>query len=374
LRILSTGTLIAFSTTCAPSVPASARLRAIQVQLTPVVAATSGAAITGAVDSAIADAFAPAGSAPVFGAPGMMRVNLLPEDEQRGRIPEAFEALNYVDRPGGRLPTRPERDWSVWIDGRGTRWVRDDNTNEVRSTQLNVTAGISRKLTPDALIGLIAGYENFRYDVPGLDGNLKGNGWTVGLYGAWRLAPQVRIDGTVAWSNVNYDGTAGASNGGVINGTSTGAFTGNRWLASVGVTGVYQSSGVILEPSARVYVLGESQAAWVDSVGLEQAARQFYIGRASVGGKLSYPLPATADLSITPYAGIYSDYRFSKDDAEPVDIANLGIKDGLSGRVVSGFTVTNKLGATLTLSGELGGLGWTDQRLWSASARGVMPF
>jgi len=239
---------------------------------------------------------------------------------------------------------------------------------------LNVTAGISRKLTPDALIGLIAGYENFRYDVPGLDGNLKGNGWTVGLYGAWRLTPQVRVDGTVAWSNVNYDGTAGASNGGVINGTSTGAFTGNRWLASGGVTGVYQSSGVILEPSARVYMLGERQAAWIDSVGLEQAARQFYIGRASVGGKLSYPLPATADLSITPYAGIYSDYRFSKDDAEPVDVANLGIKDGLSGRVVSGFTVTNKLGATLTLSGELGGLGWTDQHLWSASARGVMPF
>jgi hypothetical protein len=83
---------------------------------------------------------------------------------------------------------------------------------------------------------------------------------------------------------------------------------------------------------------------------------------------------ATADLSITPYAGIYSDYRFSKDDVAPVDIANLGIKDGLSGRVVSGFTVTNKLGAALTLSGELGGLGWTGQRLWSASARGVMPF
>jgi len=56
-------------------------------------------------------------------------------------------------------------------------------------------------------------------------------------------------------------------------------------------------------------------------------------------------------------------------------LPNLGIKDGgCRGAWCPGFTVTNKLGATLSFNGELGGLGWTDQRLWSANVRGVMPF
>jgi hypothetical protein len=93
-----------------------------------------------------------------------------------------------------------------------------------------------------------------------------------------------------------------------------------------------------------------------------------------VGGKLSYPLPATAGLSFTPYVGAYSDYRQSNDNAAPVDIANLGVKDGLSGRIVTGFTFMSQQRATLAIGAELGGLGLTNQSLWSANARGVVPF
>jgi hypothetical protein len=372
-RITSTGTnisLVSFS--CVPSIPASARLRAMQVQLTPQVAMTSGAAITGAIDTAIADAFSSSALAPVSGGPGAVRFNLQPAADERERIPAAFDALNYVDRPGPRA-RRPERDWSVWVDGRGTRWVNDDGANEVRSTQINVTAGLSRKLGPDALVGLVMGYEDFRYDVASLDGNLKGHGWTVGAYGALRFSPQMRVDGTLAWSKVNYEAIAGISNT-AINGTANGVFSGDRLLASTGLTGIYPSSGFILEPSARIYVLWERQAAWTDSLGVEQAERELYIGRASVGGKLSYPLPATAGVSLTPYVGAYSDYRLSKDNAAPVDIANLGVQDGLSGRIVTGFTFTSLRGATLAVGAELGGLGLTNQSLWSASVRGVLPF
>ena len=373
-EIISAGPQISISAVCRPGVAVSQALRAMQVQLTPQIAMTSGAAITGAIDAAIADAFSSSVLAPISGGPGAIRFNLQPAADDRERVPAAFEALNYVDRPGQRPPVRrPERDWSVWVDGRGTRWINDDGANEVRSTQINVTAGLSRKLGPDALVGLVMGYEDFRYDVASLDGNLKGHGWTVGAYGALRITPQMRVDGTLAWSKVNYDAVAGQSSN-AINGTASGIFSGDRLLASTGLTGVYPSSGFILEPSARVYVLWERQAAWTDSIGIEQAAREFYIGRASVGGKLSYPLPATAGVSLTPYVGAYSDYRLSKDNAAPVDIVNLGVKDGLSGRIVTGFTLMSRQGATLALGAELGGLGLTNQSLWSASARGVVPF
>jgi hypothetical protein len=42
--------------------------------------------------------------------------------------------------------------------------------------------------------------------------------------------------------------------------------------------------------------------------------------------------------------------------------------------VVTGFTLMSRQGATLAIGAELGGLGLTNQSLWSANARGVVPF
>ena len=365
--IVSTGPQISISATCRTGVLASTAARAMQLQLTPVVALASGAAITGAVDGAIADAFA-GSAAPFTGGPGFVRVNLASE---QNRVPEAFDALGYVDR--GRRAPAAERPWSAWIDARGTQWSEDNSVARVRSSQINVTAGIGHKLTPDVVVGLFMGYENFDYEVQTFDGTLKGSGWTTGAYAAWRIARHLRLDATVAWSNVNYDVSA-VTAAGAINGASAGAFDGGRGLGSVGITGIYPSSGFVFEPSVRAFALWERQKSWTDNTGQEQAARTFTIGRVSTGAKLSYPLPGTQNLAVTPYAGVYGDYRFSKDDALPVAVGTFGIADGLSGRVISGVALTNRQGATFTVGGELGGLGLADQRLWALNARGVLPF
>ena len=55
-----------------------------------------------------------------------------------------------------------ERESSVWADLRGTGWERDNNSaSDLSGNQLNVTSGVGRKLTPDLLVGIVAGYENF---------------------------------------------------------------------------------------------------------------------------------------------------------------------------------------------------------------------
>ncbi len=52
----------------------------------------------------------------------------------------------------------------------------------------------------------------------------------------------------------------------------------------------------------------------------------------------------------------------------------VGIKDGWSGRVTSGVTLkSGRAGPTLSLGGELGGLG-AGYDIWSANARADWPF
>jgi hypothetical protein len=116
---------------------------------------------------------------------------------------------------------------------------------------------------------------------------LKGNGWTVGSYLGWKLTSSIRFDAAVAYSGIGYDGTAG---------TAQGNFDGRRWLISSGLTGYYEGYGFDIEPSAKVYALWEHENAYTDSLGTDQADRNFSTGRASGGLKLSYPIASTATI------------------------------------------------------------------------------
>ncbi len=79
-------------------------------------------------------------------------------------------------------------------------------------------------------------------------------------------------------------------------------------------------------------------------------------------------------LSVAPYLGLYTDFRFSTTTALPVGVPFVGIKDGWSERVTSGVTVTkDRNGPSLSLGGELGGLG-AGYDIWSANARANWPF
>ena len=153
-----------------------------------------------------------------------------------------------------------------------------------------MTAGLGRKLTPDFLIGLVTGYEHFKYDVASLAGTLKGEGGTVGGYAAWRFTRELRWDAALAWSDIAYDATAG---------TATGSFTGHRWLVSTGLTGSYNVAAYILEPSSKVYVLWERESEWTDSLGTLQPERNFSAGRVATGGKLIYPW-VSGDMRVAP--------------------------------------------------------------------------
>jgi uncharacterized repeat protein (TIGR01451 family) len=391
------------------STPAdSLKLRALQVLVTPTVAQVSGQAISGAVDGAITEGFseggtlvAPRGSSVRFNFsadPGAVATDATPgatdpfasangsfarggrgfgsHPESPSRISDTFNALGYAG-PGKVSPLRvaEPREWFGWGEVRGAtldRWgslSTVPGATVVYGNQINLLAGLTRRITPNFLLGVLGGYETFDYRSDALLGRLKGGGWTVGAYLGWKITQDIRFDAAFAYSGIGYDGTAG---------TAAGSFNGNRWLVTTGVTGTYSSYGVQIEPSARVYALWERENAYTDTLGTLQTARDFATGRASGGVKLSYPFALSPTASLAPYVGLYGDYYFNSDSAGPAAVAAATIPagiviDGGSARGVGGMTAKFGNGAQIAVGAERSGIAG-NFGLWTYRARAAVPF
>ncbi|MCK9914034.1 Ig-like domain repeat protein [Microbacteriaceae bacterium K1510] len=371
----------------------SLKLRALQVIATKTVAQNSGAAITGAIDAAISEGFNDGGSLIMPGGSGI-RFNFSADPDQRSggslpdsasgyaqsqlpqsasRVDDALAAINRQVTPVKAPAFRhvEPKDWLLWADTRGSgidRW--GSSTPILYGSQINALLGLTRRVTPNFLVGALVGYETFDYRSDALSGRLKGDGWTVGSYLGWRFAPGLRFDAAAAYSGIGYDGTAG---------TATGNFSGHRWLVSSGLTGNYKTYGFDIEPSAKFYALWERQNAYTDSLGTPQADHAFFTGRASAGMKLSYPWLTNAAVMLAPYAGFYADYYFTGDDAAALalagtePLASTPLLDGWSARATGGLAARLGNEATVALGAELGGIGSTVQT-WTFRGRASLPF
>lgn len=386
------------------SVPTdSSRLRAMQIVATKTVSQISGQAISGAVDGAIADGFSddpqrvtPSGNG--------LRFNFAADDsgdttadartepqwpdrdgvsattpaatprvQATNRVDDAFSALAYAG--GAPAPSKAParlvpRDWQLWMDIRGSGLRGTSGTqNDLSGDQVNVTAGLTRKLTPDFLLGVFAGYENFHYSSDYLTAKLRGDGWTGGAYLGWRFWDRLRLDMAVAYTGLDYALTAG---------TAAASLPGQRLLVSGGVTGNYGVAGLALEPSLRVYALWEHQDGYTDTLGTTQTERNFSSGRVSAGLKATRPWLVTPEVAVAPYAGLYADYYFSKDATDTSGLADLAAAplvalDAWSARAISGVSLSFAHGPRLTLGGELGGLG-SDYTFWTAKGQASFAF
>jgi outer membrane autotransporter protein len=398
------------------AIPAdSIKLRQMQVAVTKVVAQNSGQAIAGAIDDAIENGFSDGGELITPSGNGMRfnfaadtdqssrtnRDNMVSEREtdmfakddtnplgqsgsgtahnprNRSRIDDAFTAMASSTMPTKARPvtTPAPKDWLLWADVRGSgidRWNSSPGTAQAQlyGWQVNTLVGLTRRLTPSFLIGVLGGYETFNYTSQDLNGKLKGDGWTVGSYLGWKLTSSIRFDLAVAYSGIGYDGTAGSAQGN---------FGGHRWLVASGFTGDYKIYGFTVEPSAKVYALWEHEDAYTDSLGTRQDERDFSTGRASGGVKLIYPFEWSESVALAPYVGLYGDYYFTYDNAADVvsadatPFASTPLLDGWSARLAGGLTAKLAGGSSIGLGAELGGIG-SDVEIWTFRARGTVPF
>lgn len=360
----------------------SANLHRMQFAVMPVVTNLSGQAISGAIDNAITAGFgggcqmvSPNGSGFTYcfdgDAPAQSRLatqqSNLTLDGQR--LEHDFAALGYASDPPATIKAsaapRPPRDWLVWIDVRGAEFRTTTVGSDVQGKQVNGTAGITRRLTPDFLVGVLGGYEHFDFTSQAYSGTLKGNGYTTGAYIGWRLASTVRFDASGAWSGFTAADTAGAA---------TGNFTGYRWFGSAGLTGSYAWEATVFEPSARVYMLREQEKAYTDSLGALQGSHTFDTGRGSAGVKVSHMFPAGPG-TLAPYLGLYGDYYFSRDDATttPAPTAVSPLLRGGAARATGGVAMMFGGGTQLSVGGEYSGIG-QNTRIWNLQLHGSVSF
>lgn len=360
----------------------SANLHRMQFAVMPVVTNLSGQAISGAIDNAISAGFGGGcqlispngagftycfdGDTPAQSSP-TTRESSLTLDGQR--LEHDFAALGYASDPPPTIKATPirsqPRDWLVWVDVRGAEFRSTTIGSDVQGKQINGAAGVTRRLTPDFLVGVLGGYEHFDFTSQAYSGTLKGNGYTTGAYVGWRLASTVRFDASGAWSGFTAADTAGSA---------TGNFSGYRWFGSAGLTGSYAWEATVFEPSARVYILREQEKAYTDSLGALQGSHTFDTGRGSAGVKVSHMFPAGVGM-IAPYLGFYGDYYFSRDDATttPALTAVTPLLKGGAARATGGVAMMFGGGTQLSVGGEYSGLG-QNARIWNLQVHGSVSF
>src|SRR5262249_46378733 len=103
-------------------------------------------------------------------------------------------------------------------------------------------------------------------------------------------------------------------------------------------------------------------------------------GAGHAGGVTGPEIYAKAELviasgseALAPYAGLYADYYFSRDDGPTDNLTTLLLLQGWSARVTGSVTATLAGGASLGAGGELGGIGSVNH-IWSWTVRGRLPF
>ena len=385
----------------------SIKLREMQISTTPVIAQAWGQTTAAAMDDAVSAGFggnpqslSPAGTGFTYyfndDAPAQRSADADQDSLRRylaspngsltspdGKSPDAksaaatdsvkrvnddFNALGYAGGMPTKAPPPPSstpHDWLAWVTVRGTDYFRGTFGDDLKGDQVDALIGLTRRISPNFVVGAFGGYERFDYSSQAFTARLKGDGWTAGAYLGWKLAPNLRLDAGAAWSDLFANDTAG---------TASGNFTGTRWLVNGGLTGTYPWQMLVLEPSARVFAIWERENAFTDSLGTVQAARNFETGRASVGAKAIYPFAwTTSTVALSPYAGLYADYYFSKDDAQTAGLTTVPLLQGFSARATGGVAASFAGGATLGAGGEFGGIG-SATHIWTWTARGRIPF
>jgi outer membrane autotransporter protein len=298
------------------------------------------------------------------------------------RVNDAFAAIDQQQMPK-KAPSKKfkeEKDWLFWVDIRGTGLNRLTSTTTAAGMtttaaplyglQVNALAGLTYRLRPNFLVGVVGGYETFNYTEQDINGKLTGDGWTIGSYLGWKITPTLRYDAAVTYSGIGYNGVAG---------TAQGNFNGNRWMVSTGLTGSYKAWGLIFEPSAKVYALWENEGAYVDSLGTAQGNHDFSTGRASGGLKVAYPFTWADSVLLVPYAGLFGDYYFNEDNAAAivlaggVPLASTPLLQGWSARATAGVNAKFENGMMVGAGVEYGGIG-SDFQTWTAKVKGQVPF
>ncbi|MEM1285867.1 MAG: autotransporter outer membrane beta-barrel domain-containing protein [Pseudomonadota bacterium] len=244
---------------------------------------------------------------------------------------------------------------NAWVRGTFTHYDGDAFSGDT----WNGVAGVDYLATDDVLIGVMGGYERGDFDFDTTDGAFEGAGYTAGVYVGARLSDSIVADAFLTHSWLDYDTQAG---------TATGSTDASRWLVSLNVAGQYDiADGVTLEPNVRVFYAHETQDGYTLSDATVVAANSIDSGRLSLGPRLRFLVAEDWTASVSAHG----EYDLSSEDQTDTTLPDF---DGLlSARLGLGLDGTFANGWTLSLSGDVSGIGSGDFLAYTGTGKIRIP-
>jgi outer membrane autotransporter protein len=342
----------------------SVKLQSMQKTATRAAALTWGSDLASAASSALDKALNPN---PVSGATNGPPP---PPDDPPEFLGGPMQLGNNPNRRLANAVPVSRQEWIAWTDVRGTgvqRGESSDASYDMKGQQIDFFAGLTHRASTFAY-GILGGYETFHYTSDVLAARLHGNAYSLGGYYGWRFAPNLRLEGTAAWSRITANNSAFDD---ITLTNVQGDFSGDRLLVGTAVIGTYGLHEFILEPEMRINGVWERDNSYTDSSGTLQDKRSFSEGRTSFGTKVSYPITVPG-VTLAPYVGAFADYYFSHDSSDTM-LPTTPLLDGWSARLSFGVGATLPSGLRLNAGGEFGGIG-NNTHLGTWMLQGQLPF
>ncbi len=279
----------------------------------------------------------------------------LPRDENGAQV--------YVAPVADLFPKQAPK-WNAWIKGNWTYYDGDDSSFDGHT--IDVLAGFDYKVGDTVVIGLLGGYGNTDFDTVagGTKGAFEADGYTVGPYIGVKLSDNVQFDALAAYTYSDYDNRVGVT---------TGDFIAHRVTVGAQLKGHWESNGFFIEPGVRVLYAEEDQDAYTDSAGVRQSSLTVKAGRISVGPRIGYVHKTPDGNIVKPWVSVRGEYDFSNQGNVPTS-GLPDLDDLVSARISAGVDATTRDGVSVSVQGDVSGLGSGEYTAYGGTARIDLPF
>jgi autotransporter-associated beta strand protein len=142
------------------------------------------------------------------------------------------------------VATEPEDRWGSFFTGSGqvARVGRTDNAREYDMETGGITVGVDYQLTPNLVVGIMAGYANMAAQLVD-DGSISANGGKLGVYGTY-FKDGFHADAAVTGGFNSYE-----INRAALEGMARGKTEGQEWSALIGAGYLWGEKAFKLEPT-----------------------------------------------------------------------------------------------------------------------------
>lgn len=236
---------------------------------------------------------------------------------------------------GGSMPKM-----GAWVQGGYTTIDVSDVGGEFNGDVTNLVGGIDFKPRSNMVLGLAVSYEDVDITTKFNNGQITDTGFTFVPYFGMNLKNGISLSASVGYGMINYDTKSN-------NGATTGSYDAERWMFNGSVSKAFQAKNMTITPKFGILETVENSDAYVTNTGTAVAATTNKLGRASLGGTVSFNL-----AKVSPYISAMAEYDYRKGDAADLGNGNFSSNDkfGVNAAVGLNAAVNNKVSLNIEAS------------------------